>query len=89
MVFELVAVIVLPASPLLFVISGHSPERLATRTTNPFGKQPEEVARTLQLLETIEPMLRRGAGHEIDTRAPLEEVVEAVLRIAEGSPGQG
>lgn len=59
-------------------------ERLATRTTNPFGKQPDEVARTLRLLEEVEPLLRRGAGHEIDTRAPLEEVVERVIRIAEG-----
>lgn len=61
--------------------------RLAARTTNPFGKRPGEVARTLELLATVEPVLRRGAGHEIDTRAPLAEVVEAVLRIAAGRLG--
>src|SRR5688572_13967021 len=33
-------------------------ERLATRTTNPYGKRPEEVARVLNLLDTVEPMLR-------------------------------
>ena len=57
-------------------------ERLATRTTNPYGKRPEEVARTLALLETIEPLLRRGATHMIDTTVPLDEVVAKVLRIA-------
>jgi shikimate kinase len=40
-------------------------ERLATRTTNPFGKRPDEVARVLGLLETVEPLLRRAAGVEI------------------------
>ena len=57
-------------------------ERLATRTTNTYGKRPEEVARTLELIESIEPRLRRVAGHEIDASAPLDEVVATVLRIA-------
>jgi len=57
-------------------------ERLATRTTNPFGKRPEEVARVLHLQQTIEPLLRRGAGHVIDTSVPLAQIVATVLRIA-------
>jgi len=56
-------------------------ERLATRTTNPYGKRPEEVARVLGLLHTIEPLLRRGAGHVVDTSVPLDQVVATVLRI--------
>lgn len=59
-------------------------ERLATRTNNPYGKRPEEVAEVLDYLETVEPRLRQGATHEIDTRAPLAEVVAAVLRLVEG-----
>lgn len=55
-------------------------ERLATRTNNPYGKRPEDVARVLFLKETIEPLLRAGASHEIDTSASLNEVVERVLR---------
>jgi shikimate kinase len=55
-------------------------ERLATRTNNPYGKRPEEVARTLDLQRTIEPLLRRGASHEIDTSAPLDDVVAEVLQ---------
>jgi shikimate kinase len=57
-------------------------ERLATRTTNPYGKHPDELAEVLGYLETVEPLLRRGATHEIDTRAPLSEVVAAVLQLA-------
>jgi len=55
-------------------------ERLATRTTNPFGKEPDQVARVLALIETIEPMLRASADLEIDTTAPLDDVVDAILR---------
>jgi shikimate kinase len=69
-------VILLTAPPGVIV------ERLATRTTNPYGKRPEEVARVLHLQQTIEPVLRRGAGHVVDTSAPLDEVVATVLRIA-------
>jgi dephospho-CoA kinase len=58
-------------------------ERLATRTTNTYGKRPEEVARTLELIETIEPRLRPVADHEIDASAPLDEVVPNLLRIAQ------
>jgi dephospho-CoA kinase len=55
-------------------------ERLATRTTNPYGKRPEEVARVLELQQTVEPMLRRSAGCVIDTSVPLDQVVATVLR---------
>jgi shikimate kinase len=55
-------------------------ERLATRTNNPYGQRPEDVARTLGLLQTVEPMLRRTAGYEVDTSAPLDQVVAKVLQ---------
>jgi dephospho-CoA kinase len=69
--------VVLLSAPAEVIIT-----RLATRTTNAYGKRPEEVARALSLIETVEPLLRRVAGHEIDTRAPLDDVVATVLRIA-------
>lgn len=56
-------------------------ERLATRTTNPYGKRPEEVARILGHIETVEPLLRRRATAEVDTSAPLEQVVAALLAL--------
>jgi shikimate kinase len=57
-------------------------ERLCTRTTNAYGKDPAELARALELVETVEPLLRRAADHEIDTSAPLAEVVARVLQVA-------
>jgi len=56
-------------------------ERLATRTNNPFGKHPDELARVLDDLANTEPRLRRGATSEIDTTATIDEVVAAVLRV--------
>lgn len=58
-------------------------ERLATRTTNVYGKQPAEVSRVLDLIETVEPLLRRVADYEIDTNTPLAEVVSTVLQLAQ------
>jgi dephospho-CoA kinase len=54
-------------------------ERLGSRTNNPYGKRPGEVARVLDLKREVEPLLRRAAGHEIDTSAALGDVVAAVL----------
>ena len=58
-------------------------ERLGARANNPYGKHPDEVARVLDLLETVEPLLRRAAGSEIDTRAALNDVVAALLRLVQ------
>ena len=55
--------------------------RLRTRTNNPYGKHPDEVARVLGLLETVEPLLRSAAGHEIDTSTCLDDVVAILLRL--------
>lgn len=60
-------------------------ERLATRTTNQYGKRPEEVARVLGQIETIEPLLRRAAGYEIDTSARLDDVVAILLQLVQPS----
>lgn len=54
-------------------------ERLTTRTNNPYGKKPEQLAETLGYVDTIEPLLRKGATAEIDTRAPIDQVVAAIL----------
>lgn len=56
-------------------------ERLQTRTNNSYGKHPDELADTLGYLETVEPLLRKGADLEIDTRAPLDDVVAEVLSL--------
>lgn len=61
-------------------------KRITTRTTNPFGKRPEEVTRTLALKEETKPLLRRSAGCVIDTTAQIDEVVESILRFVGALP---
>ncbi len=56
-------------------------ERLTTRENNPYATTPRSLARVVEHLETVEPLLREGAGHEIDTSAPIEKVVEQILDI--------
>jgi dephospho-CoA kinase len=68
--------IVLLSAPL-----GTLLERLAARTSNIYGKTPEELGRVRGDLETVEPLLRRVADHEIRTTVPLTEVVMAILRL--------
>ncbi len=58
-------------------------ERLGTRTNNPYGKHPDEVARVLRLVDTVEPLLRRASGYEIDTSADLDDVVATLLRLVQ------
>jgi hypothetical protein len=58
-------------------------ERLATRTSNPYGKAPEERRRVLDDLHTVEPRLRRIADHEIRTTMPVEDVVATILRLVD------
>ncbi len=57
--------------------------RLCARTNNPYGKHPEEIARVLDLMERVEPLLRHVAGHNIDTNAPLEDVVATLLQLVQ------
>ena len=54
-------------------------ERLRTRTNNPYGKDPAELARVLSLKETVEPALRGSADLVIDTNVPIEDVLERIL----------
>jgi dephospho-CoA kinase len=56
--------------------------RVATRVNNDFGKTEEQRDQILEDTATYEPLLRAGATAEIDTRAPLDEVVDALERIA-------
>ncbi len=68
--------VILLSAPVALIV-----ERLATRTTNRYGKDPAEVQRVIELISSVEPLLRRIADHEIDTSAPLEEVVASILRL--------
>jgi dephospho-CoA kinase len=72
--FDAVVLLSAPASVIL--------ERVAGRSTNVFGKTDSEREQILSDLAAVQPLLRLGATAEIDTRAPLAEVVDALERIA-------
>ena len=64
-------------------------DRVLRRTGNPYGKSAADRARILADLDAVEPLLRRGADHEIVTDMPLPDVVTAVLRAVGAGPGPG
>jgi AAA domain len=59
-------------------------DRIETRTTNAFGKEPEERSRIRSDLAEIEPLLRATCTHEIDATLPVAEVVGRLIEIAAG-----
>lgn len=71
--YDLFDAVVLLSAPAATVL-----QRLATRTSNPFGKHPAERARILADLAAVEPLLRAGCSVEIRTDQPLTAVVDAV-----------
>ena len=70
------AVVLLSAQPdVLF-------DRISARTTNEWGKAPEEQALILEHIREVEPLLRATCTHEIDASAALGEVVDLLVEIA-------
>jgi hypothetical protein len=56
-------------------------QRIATRSTNPFGKRAHERQRILADL-SVEPLLRATSTVKIATTIPVTEVVDALGSIA-------
>ena len=73
--FDAVVLLSAPAEVIL--------DRVARRTTNPYGKTPTERAMILADLAEIEPLLRAGCTHELDASRPLSDVVADLIAIAE------
>lgn len=69
--FEHIVLLSAPAQVLI--------ERLTHRTTNPYGKDPAELAETLQYLEAVEPLLRARATLEVVTTVPVTQVADTIL----------
>jgi hypothetical protein len=57
-------------------------DRLQTRTTNAFGKHPEELAAALRCNDGVESAYRRLGATIIDGRRPPTEVADAILAAA-------
>jgi hypothetical protein len=69
-----VALLTAPAEVLL--------TRISSRSSNPYGKRPEERALILRYLAEVEPLLRASATMEIDASAPLPRVVRQLEELA-------
>jgi hypothetical protein len=77
--FDAIVLLSAPAGVIL--------DRIATRTTNDYGKASAERELVLYHLETVEPLLRAGCTHELDATRPLDEVVADLIAISE-DPGR-
>jgi dephospho-CoA kinase len=71
--FDAVVLLSAPAEVIL--------ERVDRRTTNDYGKSARERDLILTHLETVEPLLRATATHELDASRPLGEVVDDLVAI--------
>ncbi len=65
--------VVLISAPLDVLV-----ERVSTRTSNPYGTTVEDRAAIAHHLETVEPLLRRGATLELDGRRSTAELADAI-----------
>lgn len=74
--------IVLLAAPADVLIA-----RIATRTTNPYGKSPGDRELILRHLAKVEPLLRATCTHEIDASQPIDHVVERLITIGQEGAG--
>jgi dephospho-CoA kinase len=75
--FDAVVLLHAPAEVLL--------RRIATRTTNAYGRRPEERDLILRELAEIEPLLRATCTHEVDATQPLDVVVAQLVAIGNGA----
>ena len=75
--FDAVVLLSAPAGVLL--------DRIESRTSNDFGKDPAERHQILRDLARVEPLLRKSASHELDATRPLEEIVDELIAIAGAS----
>jgi shikimate kinase len=75
--FPLIDIVILLSAPVATLM-----ERLAARPRGRYGHTAEERVKVVDLTSTIEPLLRKSAHCEIDTRRPIHATVDEVLRLA-------
>ena len=59
--------------------------RIATRTTNDYGKSREDRDLILRHLAEVEPLLRATCTHEVDATQPIDAVVDELIAIGKGA----
>ncbi|HEV7175075.1 MAG TPA: AAA family ATPase [Solirubrobacteraceae bacterium] len=76
--FDAVVLLSAPAEVLL--------TRIENRTTNSYGKSPEQRELILRDLADAEPRLRRTCTHEIDATQPLTSIVDQLVKLGREPP---
>jgi dephospho-CoA kinase len=61
-------------------------ERVSRRTDNPYGKTKEQQAEIARYVETVEPLLRRGATLELDGQRPASELADVIEQLVSRAP---
>jgi len=74
--FPLIDVTILLSAPSATIL-----DRLATRPASGYGHSPDDRRKVVDLIATIEPLLRQVADFEIDTRQPVRVTVDEILRL--------
>jgi shikimate kinase len=71
--FDAVVLLSAPAAVLL--------DRIQSRTTNLYGKTPDQRKLVLRHLTEVEPLLRQTCTHEIDATQPLSTIVAQLAEL--------
>jgi dephospho-CoA kinase len=74
--FPLIDTIILLTAPAATIL-----DRLAARSPGGYGHAAAERRKVAGLISTIEPLLRKSADHEIDTRRSIPATVDAILEL--------
>ena len=77
--FPLIDCIILLSAPVETIV-----ERLETRAPGGYGRVAEQRRKVVDLISTVEPLLRESADLEIDTRKPVAATVDEILQISGG-----
>ena len=73
--FSLIDVIILLSAPLDVLM-----DRLASRSIGGYGHSPADRQKVIELVSTVEPLLRKVAHIEIDTQGRVQATVDEILR---------
>lgn len=68
--------IVLLSAPLSVLLN-----RVKSRTNNDYGKNDAQQSAIIGFVETVEPLLRRGASLELDGQLPISKIADAIEKL--------
>jgi shikimate kinase len=81
--FPMIDTVILLSAPVDTIM-----RRLAARSPGGYGHVVEERRKVAALVETIEPLLRQSADHEIDGRRSVTDTVDEILRLVDVESGR-